>query len=169
MVDDVGAQMKADGLDAEQPDERSREHMLTRVLLHVIESTRPVHDSANSLPDTRHRSIDNVHNSATLIVDHVDHAGCAQRSGIERLTTCGGIKRRAIEAHAVADAVDASGHKPFNTDDGGVEFAFIRVVVVQAFCHQQVRCDRLAPAIEDRWTGRKLEARRRRWPRPMDF
>jgi hypothetical protein len=109
-----------------------------------------------------------VHNSAVLIVDHVDHMRCVQRAGIERLTACRGIKRRAIEAHAVADAVDVSGHKPFNTDDDGVEFVFIRVVVVQALCHQQVRRDRLVPASGDRWTRRRLEARKRTWPRPMD-
>ena len=63
MVDDVGAQMKADGLDAEQMDERSRQHVLTRVLLHVIEPAAPVHDPMHGLSDTWHRSIDDVHNS----------------------------------------------------------------------------------------------------------
>jgi len=81
----LGTQVETHGARAVQRLECGRQHVLPRVLLHVIEASiaidGPVHRAARL-----ERAIDDVqHFTGRFIVDDVDNAHAAERAGIERL------------------------------------------------------------------------------------
>src|SRR5687768_21829 len=70
--------------------------MLTRMLLHMVESARPVHVP----PDARvglELAIDKVADGAVFLLEDVEDVGVAERAGIEGLPARRRIERRAIE------------------------------------------------------------------------
>ena len=72
MVDDGGAQVKALGARMADRFEGRRQHVLSRVLLHVVEPARPVDDALDQ--GTRlQRPVDHVRDSRILAVDHIEH------------------------------------------------------------------------------------------------
>src|SRR5467141_2278283 len=103
--------METDGPDVEQPRTRGREHMLSRVLLHVVEPARPADRASKNLTGLGIRDsglgtlsgrFDDVRDRSVLFIDDVHDAEGPQDAGVERLAARGGIKRRAIERHAEA-------------------------------------------------------------------
>ena len=78
----------------------------------------------------RRLALDDVHNRAVVSVDDVDHAGAANRSGIERLTAGCRVERGAIEhdAGAAGDVADV--------DDTGIELGEIRIGVIETLGHE---------------------------------
>src|SRR5262245_42443590 len=109
--------------------------MLPGVLLHVVEPARPVDDSTNRLSDPRRRSFDNVHDLAVLIVNHVDDARRTERACVEWLTACGWIESRAIEIDGMTSGAVCR-RIWLDADHSRIEFAFIRVVVIEALGHE---------------------------------
>ena len=77
--------------------EDRRQEVLTRVLLHEVESPRPVHRAVHDVVDDRSR--DDVCNTVVLF-DHVCHRHAGDRAYIVRLATVCGIQRRAVELYA---------------------------------------------------------------------
>src|SRR3989442_5823851 len=68
--------------------------MLSVVLLHVVESARPI-DPGGDLTGLD-RPVQQVQNGAAALL-RIDHPGCAQGAAIARLSTSLGIERGAIE------------------------------------------------------------------------
>src|SRR4051812_39240894 len=102
--------MKAHGLDTTDADDRRGQHMLTGVLLHVVESSLPVDlavDGRSRQETTvcarRHgatidlRSRDDMRDRSIVGVHDVDDAKTAEGSGVERLAASGGIERGSVE------------------------------------------------------------------------
>src|SRR5437868_5366374 len=96
--------MKRNSGDREETNKRSREHVLTRVLLHMVAAARGVNLARELLtkPGSSASRRKHVEDSAILFaIEGIDHAPLisisAQRSGVERLATAGGIKSRAVQ------------------------------------------------------------------------
>src|SRR6185369_4030788 len=98
----------------EERDERLRENVLARVLLHVVQPARPIDSPSYHITATRRRARDHVQHTFVTIVDTLHHAYAIERAGITRLTAAGRIKRSAIEnecgpaTDAITDIDDAS-------------------------------------------------------------
>ena len=95
----VAAQVKALGPIREQPIERRRQHVLARVLLHVVETASPVDRAAHRGP-FRREAPPHMSDAAVFLIDDVDHPDLAQRSDVEGLPARRRIEGRAIELHA---------------------------------------------------------------------
>ena len=83
IVDERGAEVKADGSGAEEPVERRRQHVLAAVLLHVIEAPRPVDRAPDLLSGLRFRprsasSPSTWTDRAVVFVEDVHDAECAE-------------------------------------------------------------------------------------------
>jgi hypothetical protein len=98
------AHMEAHGSVVEHALEGRRQHMLSGVLLHVVETARPVDLAVYRLADCRHVRRDLPDGSgrgyvqhALAIVDGVDHVDRSQTADVEGLPTGCRIERRAIE------------------------------------------------------------------------
>ena len=78
------AQMETDGVQTEEFLEHRGKQMLSGVLLHVIETSRPI-DFARHLPVRRERRRQKVRDSIVL-VHHIDHWHPGDRPDIERLS-----------------------------------------------------------------------------------
>src|SRR5205814_3453821 len=106
--------------------------MLAGVLLHVIESARPVDCSVYGIADLERAVLHYVGDRPAVIVDNIDHAQPPQGPGVERLAARRGIEGRAIErdAKSIAGALDAG--------DGRFELAQGRIVVVEAVGHVRI-------------------------------
>ena len=126
----VGAHVEALGTDVTQPGECRRQHVLPGVLLHVIESSRPVDRAAQA--NRGRRAIDDVQNPAVLAVHHVEHADVAEHPDIERLAAGSGVERGAIE-HERGAAVVRHG-----IDEIGVELAQVGILVIQSVGHLEM-------------------------------
>ena len=110
--------------------------MLASVLLHVIEATWPVDDAAHRVSHLRDRTIDDMHHVSALIVGDIDDTRKTEHTGIKRLTACGRIERRAIETDGMESGAVFGSRMRLNAHNGGVELAFVGVIVVQAFGHE---------------------------------
>lgn len=115
--------MKRNSLKSEELDERGGEHVLRGMLLHMIESPRPVDGAVNLR--RRDWPLDNVNDFVAVLVRNVDYSDIVQLAGVERLAARGGVKRGAIESQMPAFAGRLA------RDHGGVEFTQERVVVIQ--------------------------------------
>ena len=91
----LGSEMKTDGAHAGDPLECGGEHVLSRVLLHVLESPRPIYPAGHAPPGRL--ALDDMHDRPVLVVHDVDNAGIRERPGIEGLPAGRGGERRAIE------------------------------------------------------------------------
>ena len=96
------AEVEADGSDLEHAVERRRQHVLARVLLHVLEAARPVDPPCTARRDL---AFDHCTMLAVVFVDDLDDAGGAERAGIERLAARGRIESRAVEHDAACAGV----------------------------------------------------------------
>src|SRR5437870_1918128 len=67
----VYPKMETDCTDAEQAIDCRRQHMLPRVLLHVIEAARPVDRAVDGLTRSRRVAVDDVRDLAGVVVDDV--------------------------------------------------------------------------------------------------
>ena len=92
----VGSEMEALGACTMHVLERGRQHVLTRVLLHVIEPPRPV-DLPAHLHSRCERRGNHVRDAAIVEVDHVFDPYAAENPGVEGLPAGGRIERRTIE------------------------------------------------------------------------
>ena len=75
--------------------ERRRQEMLTRVLLHVFETTGPVDRAVNRARPQL--AFDDMQDYAIVPVNHIDDLRSPECAHIERLTARRGIERGAIE------------------------------------------------------------------------
>src|SRR5258708_7929822 len=136
--------MEAHGPHAEQAIECRRQHVLTGVLLHVIEAAWPVDDAVRVLANMQRRSLlrpgpsklgpytytfKDVQNVAGVIVLDVDDADAAERADVERLAARCGIERGAIE-HGHGPAVAR-----LDARHDAVELPGVRVGVIQTLRH----------------------------------
>ncbi len=108
--------------------ERRRQHVLPGVLLHVVESTRPVDGPVHARSDVE-RTIDEMHEPAILVIDHVDDGPSAEPPEIVRLPAGGRIERRGRQCHREAITRGRTGR------DVGVELRLAGVGVVEAVGH----------------------------------
>jgi hypothetical protein len=132
----VGAEMEALRPVREQPVERRRQHVLARVLLHVIEAPGPVdvprHGRALLERRARH-----VHDVAILPIDHVDHRYAPEQARIERLPAGGRVERCRVHLDGPHRNPVAFGRRRA-AEDSCLERRAIRVGVVQAFGDHRV-------------------------------
>src|SRR6185503_9106142 len=77
----------------EKRDERLRENVLPGVLLHVVQSTRPVHTPVHNRTTRRRRTLDHVQHTIVTVVDALNHARSVERSGVAWLAASSRIKR----------------------------------------------------------------------------
>ena len=98
--------------------------MLSGVLLHVIESARPI--DATRDRTLAHGRVEQVGN-ALAFVDHVADRGVAECAGVVRLAAGCRVESRMVEVHA-ASVVGAIHH-------ARVEFGAVGVGVVEACGH----------------------------------
>ena len=64
--------MEADRADAEQAIDCRRQHMLARVLLHVIEPARPVDRAVDTISRHGRIAVDEVRDLTGVVVDDID-------------------------------------------------------------------------------------------------
>src|SRR6185369_4049198 len=97
----------------EKRDERLRKNVLARVLLHVVQPSRPVDAPSYHITARRRRTLDHVQHAVITVVDTLDNTHTIERARVARLTTASRIKRSAIEnergpaANAIGDVDDA--------------------------------------------------------------
>ena len=102
--------MEADRQHLSRPVEGCRKDVLTGVLLHMLEPSRPI-DRAPRRAELDW-ALDQVQNPAVVAIDHVDDASGTEDAGIERLATGGRIESGPIEndcemARTLRHCVDA--------------------------------------------------------------
>ena len=89
--------MEAHGRRVARVDERRRQHVLTGVLLDVVETPRPVDLAGDDLAGFE-RGREHVHDRAVLLaIDDIENRHAAERPEVERLAAGGRVERRAIE------------------------------------------------------------------------
>ena len=88
--------MQSDGRAAELPPERTCDHVLAGMLLHMIKAARPVYPAVNRIAGGERR-VNDMPDFAGIIDENVAYARVVQQAGIKRLAAGGGIKRGAIE------------------------------------------------------------------------
>src|SRR5262245_48536301 len=79
--------------------EGGRENVLTRVLLHVIGTSRPVDSPRNALASGE-RGFDDVHDLAVVVVGDLDDSNVVEAARIERLAAGCRIEGRPVETDA---------------------------------------------------------------------
>ena len=124
--------MKADGGPIEKFDERLGQHMLSRMLLHVIRTAGRIDSPVNRRAGNS--SLNNVDDvPAGLIFQAVDERHAINRPQIVRLAARRGIERRLVEndAEPVTDG--------FGFDDVRVELEQIRIVIVESLGFHSVQ------------------------------
>ena len=102
--------------------------MLTRVLLHVVESAHPVNSSMDR--SGVDRRVEHMQNRPVLLVDRLDDSAGSEASGVVGLAAGCWIEGGAIE-NGGRPAVIRVRH----LQDGGVEVGRIRLGVVDALGH----------------------------------
>ena len=103
-----------------------RKDVLPGVLLHVVESPRPV-DAAGH--NTRDRSGDHVKHAILVVFDDLCHRQSAQRAGVVRLAAGRRVKCAAVEDHRQAVAVG------LHREHGRVELREIAIRIVETQSH----------------------------------
>jgi hypothetical protein len=148
--------METLGAGGEQPIERRREHVLPGVLLHVIETARPVDTPHDARTGCQRATLDDVQHVAPLVVDDVHDARGVQRAGIERLPSGGRVEGGAVQP----DDLPAVGRP--DVEHGRLELRRVAVSVVDAFSHESEQ-DRARPPRRTPWRGggRNRSVRRR--------
>src|SRR4051812_24134363 len=86
--------------------ECGRQHMLTRVLLHVFEAPRPVDHTVDGAGCDW--PLDHVQNHTVVAIDDIDHARVPEPASVEWLSARRRIERSAVEHRGgpAADGVD---------------------------------------------------------------
>ena len=107
-------------------EKRLREYMLTGVLLHVVESPRPVDRAGHGACE---RCGDQVEHAVLTVFDHVRHRYPTQRTGIVRLAAGRRIEGGAVEDHRQSVAMG------LRREHGRVELREVAISVVQPLCH----------------------------------
>ena len=141
-----GAEVKTLGPRVADRFEGRRQRVLARVLLHVIEPARPVHDALDQGARFE-RPVNHVHDARGLMVDHIEHQASAQSTEIVRLSSPGWIESGRGERHFEPPVRGLAGRHL------GFEFGQVGVGVVEAFGHGGVPAgvshgpwlDRVAP------------------------
>ncbi len=126
----VRAEVKTLRPGAQQAIERRRQHVLPRVLLHVIETARPVDLAADATGGRG--AVHHVQNPPIVGLHDVDDSSAGERPQVERLPARRGVKRGAVEH---------DGRLPLmrrRLDDIGVERLQVRVVVIKTLSHHWV-------------------------------
>ena len=124
----VGHHAEAARLRAEEFDERLREDVLPRVLLHVVEPPRPIYTPAHRRAHLRRSTFDDVQHAVAFGVNALDHARPAERARV-----CGLSAARRVEGRAVERDDRALGVGGRDRGDEGVELGQVRVRVVEPF------------------------------------
>ena len=124
----VGHHSEAARLRAVEFDERLREYVLPRVLLHVVEPARPVNHAAHARPRLRHTALDDVQHLSALSLDAVNDARAAEQACV-----CGLAAARRVEGRSVEHHRRASFSVRRDGDNARVELDEVRVVVVETF------------------------------------
>jgi hypothetical protein len=101
-----------------------RQHVLARVLLHVVKAARPV-DCAGHPVAWRKQPFHPVPHLARPVRVYVRHGQAVQRAGVKGLSAGGGVKRRPVQAHR---AVPDFQHPP-------LEFFKVGIRIIQAIGH----------------------------------
>jgi hypothetical protein len=136
------------------------EDVLAGMLLHVLETPRPIDPSVDWsrsrwLRRTPFQSarFEHVDDRAVVSIHHVDDRRVSQAAGIERLPSRGRVERRPIEHHGGPPLVR------LGSKDARVELCRVRVDVIETFGHGR---DLPAwPAGSTRPASSKPRARRR--------
>jgi hypothetical protein len=92
--------MERDGLQAEELLERGGEEVLSVMLLHVIEPTRPVNLTVHHV--VIEYSVEGVPDDVFVIGLHVENADFIEQATIRWLTTAFGVEGGPIECNRVA-------------------------------------------------------------------
>jgi len=111
----VRAQVEAQRPRAAHAQNRRGQHVLSGVLLHVIEAAGPIDLAVDVLAWCQTRLLDDVSDPAVFLIEHIDDPQAAQCPGVERLTAGGGIEGRPVERDRPAVAAR------FDLLDGGVK------------------------------------------------
>ena len=121
------AQMQADDMAAKLPPDGVGQHVLARVLLHMVKAARPINFAMHRLPHRQGR----VHAVRHVAVFHkyIQYVRPAQRARVIRLAAGGGIKGGLVEMDEIAAAIRHAIHHP------RVKRRQIGVIVIQALCH----------------------------------
>ena len=116
--------VKPDRHTAKHSPDRAGDHVIRRVLLHMIKAPRPI-DCAMHLRADFERLIRKVHHVAVHDLD-VQHARGIDEPRVERLTAGGRVKRAAIKANVEFAACGNAG------GNARVEFRQISIVIVKS-------------------------------------
>ena len=119
---------KAASRSVEEVDKRLRQNVLARVLLQVVQPSRPVDAPAHNITTTRRRTLDHVQHTLVAIVDALDHAHAVERTRVTRLATASRIKRSAIENEG-GPATDTIS----DIDDASVKLDQMRIGIIETF------------------------------------
>ena len=121
--------MERDGLKPEKLNERGRQQVLCRVLLHVIEAARPINTPVHRTHGDLGRG---VMNHMVIRADHLparihdlNYGRLAQLAQIVRLASGGGVKCRLVQYDLPAIALRFAGH------DLRVEFPQKSVAIIE--------------------------------------
>ena len=104
--------------------------MLTSVLLHVVQPSRPVDSPAYNITTSRRRALDHVQHALVAIVDTLNNARAVECAGITRLTAASRIKRSAIENDR-GPATDAIG----DVHDASFKLDQMRIGIIETFSY----------------------------------
>jgi len=91
--------------------------MLARVLLKMVQPSRPIDMAVNCVANLRRRSLDYVQDTVVFNIDAINHTGIAKRPGIRRLSTSGWIECGLIERHCNLAIIEFA-----ETDNARIEF-----------------------------------------------
>ena len=126
-MQDVGAHVEARGPVGEQTIERGGQHVLPRVLLHVVEAAGPVDLAGDGrlLLEWCSHDMDDL----AVRVDNVEDLDPGEASGVEGLAARRWVERRAVE-HDCRSAFELE-----RTPNDGIEDGTGRVGVVDSISH----------------------------------
>jgi hypothetical protein len=123
----VVSHMKGHGVQIAGFYERPGEHVLSRVLLHVIESTVPV-DRAVDVPRRWRTTFHGVQHRLALALLHIDDGEASDAANIRRLSARGGVEIGLVQVHGMSAAVQR-----LRTHDDTTELRGVGIVEVQLF------------------------------------
>lgn len=136
---EFGAKMEGNGGKAEAFLKHGGEEMLSGVLLHVIEATRPLDTTFDWAGGEF--LVDDVDDVVTLIAD-VENVGCPEEADVVRLAAGSGIEGGLVEddfpgGNGAAGARD--GGPGFAGEDAGFEVLEVGIVVIESMSGHGVR------------------------------
>ena len=122
------AEVEALGPRAKHPVEGGRQHVLSGVLLHVIEPPRPIDRTVHGTGCDA--AVKDVEDSPSSCSTDVEDPGSAERAGVERLTAGGRIESGAIE-----DDTGPAVRRRHTAHDAASNSISDGVVIVEALGH----------------------------------